>query len=164
MRDPASMANGKTNACHGLGRRTRTQQWLTPACRRQVCSKIDLGRDPYVVLCEGLTMVCGAWVSVLAAVLHQPKAANAMCGPVGPGIEFRSLLQGLGGRQRRMCCRCITANRRQTALAAKPADEAGELLAHGVLLSRRAGTERTSSAAWSPADRKWPQRRTSSFQ
>ena len=100
-------------------------------------------------------MVCGAWVSVLAAVLHQPKAANAMCGPVGPGIELRSLLQSLGGRQLGMCCRCITANGQQTALAAKPADEAGELLAHGVLLSRRAGTERTSSAAWSPADWKY---------
>ena len=164
MRDPASMANGKTNARHGLGRRTRTQQWLTPACRRQVCSKIDLGRDPCVFLCESLKMACGAWVSVCAAVLHQPKAANAMCGPVGPGIEFRSLLQNLGGRQRRMCCRCITANGRQTALVAKPADETGELLAHGVLLSRRAGTEHTSSAAWPPADRKQPQRRTSNFQ
>ena len=62
-----------------------------------MCSKIDLGRDPCVFLCEGLKAACGAWVSVVAAVLHQPKAARRM----------RCVGQSVRASSSAVCCRAL---------------------------------------------------------
>ena len=68
-------------------------------------------------------------VGAAVSTLREQKAANAVRGPVGLGVEFSGLLQRLG---RVLWCKrsCWLS----LALSAKLAHEACELMAHGVVL------------------------------
>ena len=67
-------------------------------------------------------------VGATVSALREQKAANAMRRPVGLGIELGCLLQNLWRLRR------ANHGRLGWALAAQLADEAVELMAHGVLL------------------------------
>ena len=68
-------------------------------------------------------------VGATVSALREQKAANAVRGPVGLGVEFSGLLQRLG---RVLWCKrsCWLS----LAMSAKLAHEACELMAHGVVL------------------------------
>ena len=102
--------------------------WGGPAIKNRACHA------------AGRAASGGGSAGVVARTLRQQKAADAMRGPAGPGVEFCGLFQRLRRMRRRADSQGLARS-----LAAEPAHEVLELMAHGVLLSRRAGTERTSS-------------------